>query len=662
MIEQREYQRKGEERLISWATDGKPDEVNSFIAVMSAGKTKMACTAIGHLLTLGFRVWTIVDRVELLNQWGKEFLKFNPEFDKNRFGFIADGKPTRYNLPYQIVQSQTLLYRLSKIADKNRPDIIIVDEAHDVAFHRVITKLHQLWSGIKQINLTATPVRHGNSKVQYSDMFPIKHWYQSATAQQMIALGRWKIPVYHVASDELTLATARRFSGMKISGGDYDTTAQSDVMIDLLADQLTEVLPKLGDKSTLWFVVDTKHALKLYEALKLRGYSTAFISGDEKITCNNVGKYNRTEIVELCREKKIQHLITIQTAVKGFDCPSISEEVWVRRTMSVGIWCQGVGRALRYYEGIPKAHIHDLAGNLALHPFPEEIDWWLFNPCKRLFRDPAMVICRHCNHRHDNIPTPIHPTDKKVTFSVGTGEFTDGLQLPLSHVLVCHSCNAPVFANPGLLGAYGFWLKSVARAVMGKSTPPKFEHHSAGISIGRQDSIEMVPLTIELLYELGVWRFSGEKQERVLNKDRSEEYNKLRDKLTKNFAGRELRDYRFSLLNDKQKKYIIDHPVAEIEKIEDVHKRYRAAIVYAYITDKSPVWAFKYWEDKILPPPKDDVRTALESITSHNGYSWKLVQDWLIEHLEATTNQRHKGICRSFMKVLESLKVEDIAV
>lgn len=657
-IESREYQIRGVEKLVEWGFTGDSSEVHTLVGVMSSGKTAMSCMAIDQFLNQGLRVWVISDRCELSDQWTKDFLKFNPHRFYRDIAYIADGRAIRYDKPFQIVQAQTLIYRLKKINDENQPDIVLVDEAHDVAMHRIVTKMKTRWPNIKQINLTATPVRHGNSKVQYCDLFPRKLWYQAATAQQMLAMGRWKKPNYFPASDTLAEKTAQRFSGMKITGEDYDDTAQSAVMIDLLPDQLREVLPNLEDRSTLWFVVDTRHGLAVYEALKESGRSVAFISGDEKITCCSLGSYSRKDLIQACRDGQIKHLVTINTLVKGSDIPILSNEVWLRRTMSVSVWCQGVGRCLRYYAGLPEGRIYDLAGNLALHPFPEEIDWWVYNPCKKLFRDPYMVICKNCNHRHDNIPTPIHPQDRRIPFSVGTMQFNDGLHLPLNHHLVCHECNAPIFVDLELLGAYALWLKSISSAVMAGSSPQKFEYHSAGISIGLQMEIDHPPLTIEIMYELGIWKFTGDRQAEVQNKDRSDEYRKFRAKLIENFSNRELREYRFSLLSPDLQDYLIKHPASEIEQIKNKHQQYRAAVIYSYaVLDKSPFWASKYWPDSTMPD-KDQIANVLKTIVEHNPESWPLLRDWIVNKLEATDNHKQKGTCRKFLQVLSSIKNE----
>ena len=664
MIQLRDYQVRAKNKILNWVDEDDTQSVNTLVAPMAAGKTSISCTAIGELIEQGKRVWVVVDRIELLNQWHSELLKFNPGFDKSKLWFISSDKKPIYNRPLQFVQSQTLINRLAKVPSHLKPDVLIIDESHDVAFHRIITKLRNQWD-VKQINLTATPVRHGSSQVQYTDLFPKKHWYNVITAKELIAGGNWKRPKWIVASEELALKTAIRFSGMKVTGGEYDSTAQSDVMIDLLPDHLKEALPLIDDRSAMWFVVDTNHALATYKALVALDYSVGFISGDDKVTCTNVElpsrklhQTERAQIVELCDQGVIKHLITIQTAVKGFDCPVMSVAVWIRRTMSVGIWCQGSGRSLRKFEGVTEALMIDLAGNLALHPFPEDIDWWDFNPCKRLFRDPNLVVCKHCNHRHDAIPAPLHPTDRKLTFKVGLGCFDDGYELPIKSVLICHGCKAPVFADIDKLGSYALWLKCVASAIASGGKPQKFEGYTAGISIGLQENLSEIPLTIETMYELGIWKFSDGTRDKVANKDKSNEYNTLRIKLLKNLSSREVREMRFNNLSEKQQSYVVAHPVAEIENITDINGKYRTAICYAYVNDKSPIWSFKYW-DGVGSPPKQEVIEALKSIHNSSPDAYDLLKDWIAEHLEKHTDQKHKGVCRSILKCLATLKPDE---
>jgi len=94
-----------------------------------------------------------------------------------------------------------------------------------------------------------------------------------------------------------------------------------------------------------------------------------------------------------------------------------------------------------------------------------------------------------------------------------------------------------------------------------------------------------------------------------------------------------------------------------------MNAKYRTAICYAYaVLDKSPIWSFEYW-DGVGSPPKLEVIEALKNICDSSPDAYELLKNWIAEHLEKHTNQKHKGVCRMILKCLASIKesVEEAA-
>lgn len=659
----RGYQITAKEKILEWC---KHPGSNTLVSVMSSGKTYIGCAAIETLvLDHKKKCWVIVNREELIDQWKKEFDEAAPRLQtySRDIGIIRGKLPKLHHRPIQLVMVQTLTRQLKDIKDKDKPDVVFFDEAHETAFQRVADDLFRRWPEAKQINLTATPVRHGKAPEQYRDQFPIDTWFTLKTAREMIHEKLWKRPIWKSASDTLADATTVRFSGMKEVGGDFDDTSQSKVMTDLLPDHLAEALPQIGDRSTMWFAVDTNHGLAIYKELADRGLEVAFISGDEKITACNVrlpkGKSQRKEIVKACGDGRVKHLVSIQTATTGFDCPRMACAVWLRRTLSVGLFNQMAGRVLRKFDGVTEALMLDLAGNLAIHPFPEDMDWDEFDPCMRVFRDPKIVRCSNCNHRHDALPTPLHPTDKRIGWLTGQACFKDGREISLTTVISCHECREPVYADMETLTQYANWLKECGKAKATGKKAPKYEGTSSGISIGVATDKKNVPITIDMLYELGVWRLTegGEKPEKDI-KDRSAEYRELRIKLAKNFDQKEKCDLRFALLNSRQQKFLSGACVARIKVIPNHADRYRAALAYSYIKDRSPVSAYPYWGDNGIIP-RVEIEKALRAIWAGNADTYAMLEQWIEYHYQETKDHAKKSTCKKFLDILQSLTYEE---
>ena len=105
---------------------------------------------------------------------------------------------------------------------------------------------------------------------------------------------------------------------------------------------------------------------------------------------------------------------------------------------------------------------------------------------------------------------------------------------------------------------------------------------------------------------------------------------------------------------------MIAHPVAEIENITDINGKYRTALIYHYIADKSPVSSFKYWVG-VGSPPKTEVIEALRSVCDSSPDAYELLKTWIADHLDNHQDQKKKGVCRSILKCLATLK-EDMEI
>jgi hypothetical protein len=197
---------------------------------------------------------------------------------------------------------------------------------------------------------------------------------------------------------------------------------------------------------------------------------------------------------------------------------------------------------------------------------------------------------------------------------------------------------------------------------MSGEKPPKYKYHTAGISIGEpikkgdkdnQNSTDSENrLTIATMYDLGLWSYLDPDGEGgVVSKDKSEEWRKLRANQLKNIKGKKLSETKLSLLTPIQQSYFHKYPMAQLLQMKDINKKYRGALTYAYIDNDSPVSSFGCW-DGVGSPPKDQVRLALYNIYGGNEENYLLLRNWIEYHLEKHTNQKKRGVCRQFLKLL----------
>lgn len=644
------YQLPIKETLVSWALNDNPAIVNTLVAPMACGKTAITCAATEDIVRARKRVWIVVNRIELVDQWRSELQRFAAAI--RHVGQITrDTKQLRAVVV--IVQAQTLQRYLAKVPDQLKPDVVFYDEAHETAFTKVAVELRNRFKLFKQINLTATPARHGSSNIQYADLFPREHWHVAITAKKLIEIGRWKKPVWKLASEALAKETASRFSGVKISGGEYDETSQAAVMIDLLPKQLAEALPQIGTRSTVWFCVNTKHAQEVYKALALNS-TVAFVSGDDQNTVCNVElpptrDSKRSKIVSAFKAGAIQHYVTIQTATTGFDAPIASCAVWLRKTLSVGLFCQMAGRVLRKYDQVALGLLLDLAGNLGLHPFPEDIDWLEFEPSKKLFRDPSLYVCKKCGNRHKSIPTPLDPQNM-FTFQISQGTFEDGRPCDMHAPIKCHACKSDTYFDRRLLASYGRWLTTTAAKAATGAKPEKHKESTAGIAIGAAAYDEV--LTPADLYGYDVWRLSSGGTGEGGAKDKSQEFLQIYKDANDRVKDRETTALKLSYMRPTQQ-YFLEHcRLADIRACATIEASYKAGLAYAYTYNKSPIWAYQFWNHPDNANPTHATIQEFFRSIAVCPESIELVREWLRhwakEH-ESKREQRKSGLIRGWM-------------
>lgn len=113
--------------------------------------------------------------------------------------------------------------------------------------------------------------------------------------------------------------------------------------------------PKSGGKrkGILVFTRFLKEAQRLTQSVP----GTAIVSGDTP-------KKEREEILEAFKSGRIPVVANVGVLTTGFDYPELDTIVMARPTMSLALWYQIVGRAIRPHPDKEAGWIVDLAGNL----------------------------------------------------------------------------------------------------------------------------------------------------------------------------------------------------------------------------------------------------------------------------------------------------------
>ena len=114
------------------------------------------------------------------------------------------------------------------------------------------------------------------------------------------------------------------------------------------------------------------------------------------VTGKTPGK-ERAELLRRFLAREIRFLVNVQVLTTGFDAPHVDMIALLRKTESVGLLQQIVGRCLRLSPGKTEAQIYDYAGNIETHCPGDDI----FSPEIKAGKAPGEgeegeIVCKEC--------------------------------------------------------------------------------------------------------------------------------------------------------------------------------------------------------------------------------------------------------------------------
>lgn len=132
-----------------------------------------------------------------------------------------------------------------------------------------------------------------------------------------------------------------------------------------------------GNKQTIWFCRDTKHAKDWESKLLEIGETCSVITSvdDADLGTTSQTPNQREVIYKQFEAQEITHLISIQALCEGFDAPIAKYCVIDRGVGNKALYQQILGRVLRPYAGKLNGHIIDRCGNHVKHGDIEDYVW-----------------------------------------------------------------------------------------------------------------------------------------------------------------------------------------------------------------------------------------------------------------------------------------------
>jgi DNA repair protein RadD len=340
------------------------------VAPTGSGKTVMASAMIHAANEKGKRCLFLAHRRELIDQTVSKLAAF-----RVHAGVIMASDRRRDDfLPVQVASVQTLARR----DQKPHADLIIVDECHH-ATSESYRKVVDAYPDAVVIGLTATPWR--SDKVGLADIYQTS--VLAATPAQLMEGGA-------LVGYDAFAYDAPDLHKVRVTMGEYN---QKDLALAcntkvLVGSVVREYLTHARDRRAIVFPVNIEHSKALVGEFQSAGITA------EHVDCNTESDV-RFRAMERFRHGDLTVLSSVGVLTEGFDAPAAEVCILARPTKSLSLHLQMIGRVLRPFPGKRAALIHDHAGNVMRHGFPDdERDYSLTATSQRV---RAVKTCPACH-------------------------------------------------------------------------------------------------------------------------------------------------------------------------------------------------------------------------------------------------------------------------
>ena len=336
-------------------------------AATGAGKSHMIAAIAEHIhKRTGKRILCLAPSKELVEQNRDKYLATgNP---CSTFSAAAGEKSVRH--PVVFGSPLTVKNAISRFT--NGYAMVVVDECHGITptVQSIIAAMREGNPVLRVCGLTATPYRLGTGYIYEieSDGSPVpayatkdpyfKKCVAHVPARELIRQGFLTQPVVGGIGEEHYDTSGLTLNKM----GQFDADDVDRAFVGhgrLTASIVAEVVAKSRDrKGVMFFAATVRHAEEIMASLPPEL---------SRIVTGETPKPEREKILRLFKAQKVKYLVNVSVLTTGFDAPHVDVIALLRRTESVGLMQQIIGRGLRISEGKTDCLILDYAENVDNH-------------------------------------------------------------------------------------------------------------------------------------------------------------------------------------------------------------------------------------------------------------------------------------------------------
>lgn len=348
------------------------------VAPTGFGKTIMMAFIAQRTKEKNKNLFFTVHRRDLITQSAKTLDKFNIPYGIISAGYVPFKKES--------IQICSIVSLKNRLREYPETDLLVVDEAHHCrakGWGNVVN--HYKKRGAYIIGLTATPTP------ELSKYFDV------------IVEGRnisWLIENKFLSQYRLFIPSTPDIKSLHIRMGDYVQKENEELMDKpkITGDAISHWIKYAQDKRTIAFCCTINHSKHTAESFNVAGIAAAHLDGDTPME-------DRVKIIRSFADGKIKIITNCGIFCEGFDLSAqvdmditVEAIILLRPTMSLTLYLQQVGRALRY-KNYP-AIILDHANCAMTHGLPdEEREWTLESGVAKDKKAPIGIgikICPKC--------------------------------------------------------------------------------------------------------------------------------------------------------------------------------------------------------------------------------------------------------------------------
>ncbi len=382
----RPYQQAASDAAMDWMR--KSVEPICIEAVTAAGKSHIIADMAHriHKMT-GKRVLCLAPSAELVTQNREKFLATgNPA---SMFSASAGAKDLRH--PVVFGSPLTVKNRIS--AFQSGYAMVVIDEAHGLTptLKSIIEAMRLHQPNLRVVGLTATPYRLGdgyifrqwpderiNTDETARDPYFTRCVYR-VTGPDLIEQRYLTPPVIgetgveHYDTGGMALNSRGQFDAADIDRAYHGHGRKTAAIV---ADIVARARDRMG---VMLFAATVRHAVEVMASLP-PGLS-AMITADTKPA-------ERRSIIARFKDRQIKYLVNVAVLTTGFDAPHVDVIAILRKTESVGLLQQVIGRGLRLHDEKTDCLVLDYTSNLEDH-CP---DGDLFAPAVKAKKGPGETV------------------------------------------------------------------------------------------------------------------------------------------------------------------------------------------------------------------------------------------------------------------------------